>query len=311
MNKIRIKCLLCTLLLIFSIVAYGCGEDETSKDKPEGYEIYYLEREANKLAVDYENIEEKNASVLVEKMLSAMMNPKNSDDYVSVLNNNVKLIDYSVTENIVYLNFTTAYSNQSVVDELLCRAAFVLTLTQIEGVDFVGMNINGQPLIFKNNTMSLMKASDFADISEDSIITNSMADVTLYFANKDGKKLKATKENISFSGNSTLEKCIVETLIKGPSSSDYKATIPKNVTVLDAFTRSSVCYVYFDSSINDTVIGVDDDIMIYSIVNSLSELTYISKVQIIIDGDPSNKLHDSYNIDTAFSRNLDLVEENK
>ena len=51
--------------------------------------------------------------------------------------------------------------------------------------------------------------------------------------------------------------------------------------------------------------------MVYSIVNSLSELSYIRKVQIIIDGNSEKMLRGKYDLDMEFSRNLDIVEEEK
>jgi germination protein M len=311
MNKKTIS-LLCSFILIFvSITLFGCKNEEEKASDESGYRIYYTQKDEHKLAVDYAGVEGDNMSELVGSFLSLLTNPTNTSEYSSALNNNVKIIDYSVTDNIVYLNFTSTYSNQSVIDEVLCRAALVLTLTQIDGVDFVGMNINGQPLLFKNNTASLMKASDFADISDDSLVDNSTIELTVYFANEAGDKLKASKETINFLGDCTLEKCIVERLIAGPKKSGYYNAIPTNVKVVDAYTRGNVCYVYFDNSINEVSVGIKDDILIYSIVNTLSELSYISNVQIIIDGDPLNKLHETYSVETAFSRNLDLVEETK
>lgn len=64
----------------------------------------------------------------------------------------------------------------------------------------------------------------------------------------------------------------------------------------------------FDSKMSNSLVSVKDDVLIYSIVNSLSELTYISKVQIIVDGQIGNKINDTISIDKAFSRNLDIVE---
>ena len=312
LNKIKLLFIL-IMCLVFSLS--GCNnktdENQVAGEEMEqsGYDIYYMEKDSYKLVKRKAVVEEENSSKLIGKLIEAMMNPEEDSNDVSVINSNVKILDYSITDNIVYINFSSSYSTQSNVSELLCRAAFVLTITQVDGIDFVGMNVNGQPLLFKNNTVSLMKAGDFADISVDSVVKNNSAEVNLYFANETGDKLKKEKVAIKFDGNATLEKKIVEALISGPQEEGYYKTLPENVSVLDAFTRNGVCYVYFDNSMSECIISVKDEIMIYSIVNSLSELTYINKVQIIVDGETEKKINDTISIIEAFSRNLDVVEE--
>ena len=45
--------------------------------------------------------------------------------------------------------------------------------------------------------------------------------------------------------------------------------------------------------------------MIYSIVNSLTDLTYINKVQILIDGDMNISLGE-YDLSRMYERNLEM-----
>ncbi|MDE6208966.1 MAG: GerMN domain-containing protein [Lachnospiraceae bacterium] len=305
----KVKTVTICIIMMMLLGISGCGKTADDFEvNQEGYDIYYIEKESYKLTKEKCVIEETDSNKLISKLIQAMMSPENEEN-ASVINSRVKILDYSITENIIYLNFSSEYSSQNTIEELLCRASFVLTLTQIEGIDFIGVNVNGQPLLFKNNTVSLMKAGDFIDISGDSIIKNNSAEVTLYFANEAGDMLKGEKVSIEYNNNSTLEKSIVEALIAGPKEEGYYRTISEKVTVLDAFTRNGICYVYFDRTMRDNLFTVKNEVMIYSIVNSLSELTYISKVQIIIDGGGSKNINDTISIEEAFTRNLDLLEK--
>ena len=49
------------------------------------------------------------------------------------------------------------------------------------------------------------------------------------------------------------------------------------------------------------------DVTIFSIVNSLVELSNVNKVQISINGDTSKMYREKYSFGTVFERNLDLV----
>ena len=57
--------------------------------------------------------------------------------------------------------------------------------------------------------------------------------------------------------------------------------------------------------------NVEEPVVIYSIVNSLSELPNISKVQISVKGDTSIVYRDEYPLDKLYERNLDYVEQQK
>ena len=78
-----------------------------------------------------------------------------------------------------------------------------------------------------------------------------------------------------------------------------------NVTVKDG-----ICYVNFNSAFLTQPYSVSAEATIYSIVNSLSELTGVNKVQISIEGDSSVIYKETISLTTPFERNLDLVKEN-
>ena len=50
-------------------------------------------------------------------------------------------------------------------------------------------------------------------------------------------------------------------------------------------------------------------IPVYSIVNSLTEIAGVSKVQILINGETNLTYRESIRFDTIFERNLDMMEE--
>lgn len=52
---------------------------------------------------------------------------------------------------------------------------------------------------------------------------------------------------------------------------------------------------------------MNEAIVIYSIVNSLSELSTISKVQISVNGDTSGVYRDSFRLEDMYERNLDYL----
>ncbi|MBD5461192.1 MAG: GerMN domain-containing protein, partial [Lachnospiraceae bacterium] len=66
------------------------------------------------------------------------------------------------------------------------------------------------------------------------------------------------------------------------------------------------CYVNLDQTFLTQIYNVTPDVTIYSIVNSLTELANIQKVQILINGESNLTYREIYAFTTIFERNLDI-----
>ena len=53
---------------------------------------------------------------------------------------------------------------------------------------------------------------------------------------------------------------------------------------------------------------VSEAVPVYSIVNSLLELSNVNKVQILINGETPKVYRESISLETIFERNFDLIE---
>ena len=107
---------------------------------------------------------------------------------------------------------------------------------------------------------------------------------TLYFANDTGDKLVKTSRSVVYNTNIPIEKLVVDELIKGITSADdgYPVLNPtaKSVSVT---VNDGTCYVNMDPSYLSPAYPVTDDVITYSITDSLVELGGINKVQISVD----------------------------
>ena len=65
----------------------------------------------------------------------------------------------------------------------------------------------------------------------------------------------------------------------------------------------------FDESFANSILSVAEEIPIYSIVNSLSSVCHVSRVQFSINGNSSVVFRNSMRLDQLFEPNQDLVEE--
>ena len=73
--------------------------------------------------------------------------------------------------------------------------------------------------------------------------------------------------------------------------------------------NENICYINFDSTFLNNTLEVKEYIPIYSIVNSLSEISTVSKVQITINGSQDVMFRDVISLNTQFERNLEIGTE--
>ena len=157
--------------------------------------------------------------------------------------------------------------------------------------------------------MGPLNAESFVENMGDEINMYTETTLDLYFANAEGDKLVDEMVAIRYSSNMSVEKLVLEQLIRGPITKDAYPTIPSDTKILSVSTKDGICYVNFDEGFLGQGYNVLEEIPIYSIVNSLTEIPGINKVQILINGETNRVFQESIRFETIFERNLDLIEE--
>ena len=156
--------------------------------------------------------------------------------------------------------------------------------------------------------MGLMNAELFIENAGDQINTYNSVTLDLYFANATGDKLVKERDNFNYSSNMSMEKVVVEQLIKGPVSDHAYPCIPAETKILSITTKDGICYVNLDEGFMGQGYDVSEAVPVYSIVNSLLELSNVNKVQILINGETPKVYRESISLETIFERNFDLIE---
>ena len=229
-------------------------------------------------------------------------------DCQSAIPERIETITFRIEENVLYLYADANYSLMNSVQEIFCRAALTKTLTQIEGIDYLSIYCAEQPIVDgAGNPVGMLSASDFVDSIRD-VNSFEKTELTLYFANETGDMLVEEKREVMRNTNTSLEKLIVEQLIEGPEESKAYATLPKDLKLLNISVNESVCSINLDATFLNSTLEVREYIPIYSIVNSLSELSTVSRVQIRINGSQDDVFRDQIPLSTVFERNYEYME---
>ena len=153
--------------------------------------------------------------------------------------------------------------------------------------------------------MGMLASSDFIDSVSD-VNAFEKTELTLFFTDSQGEQLFPEQRFVVHNINTSLEKLVIEQLISGPAAEGLSPTIGRDVKLLNVSVNENVCYLNFDSSFLTSSLEVKDYIPIYSIVNSLTELTTVNKVQISVNGSSDVVYKDSISLNTLFEKKSDL-----
>ena len=296
------------LLLTIPLLMAGCRKQQQVDES--GYRIWYINQDETCLKYENKELQSKNEEGLLREMMEVMRETPTDDELKPVIPEDVELLDFDFEHNQLYLDFSPEYKKMPKVYEVLCRAAIVRTLGQIDGVEYVDFQVNGEPLTdLEGKEIGLMNEDQFIENAGEEINAYKTADLTLYFANKAGDKLVGQRVAMEYNSNISLEKLIVEQLIAGPPFEGAYPTIPSETKLLNISIKDNICYVNLDEGFLRTGYNVIESIPVYSIVNSLIENTDAQKVQISINGETNRMFRESINFDTIFEKNEGLIEQ--
>ena len=306
MKKINI--LLFSLVCCFILAA--CGNEK--KEEGLNVRIYYLDNKETTLMHENHILEGETTKEQIVEILTLLGTTPENKEMKPSISGGINIVNFAYEDNIVTVSIGSKYSELSKTTSILTRAAIVKSLTQLDEVDGVNLTIEGEPLTDSDGILvGTMTGDMFLDDDDEELGDYEKIVIRLYFTNEDGDTLvpidRSLVHNLDMS-NMSMEKFVIEQLLQGPANDSSYPTINPDTKLLSVTVKDGICYVNFDSGILTPVNNVTSDVVIYSVVNSLTELNEVSKVQISIDGKKDTKFRDSYGLTTLFEKNEDLIK---
>ncbi len=303
-RRTGIVCIWLAALLLLN----GCGAKQ--KEQPEGSFVYYVNATGSGLVSQEFEGSKKTPGEEVEEILNVMDNPKDPAECSPAVPAGVEVEGYKLNRGRLDLYWNAAYGEMEKTAEVLCRAAVVQSLAQVDGVDFVSFYVDGSPLKDKSgNSVGYMRAEDFVQNTGADLSSYKKATMNLYYANGAGNHLVKETVSVRYNSNMLLEKAIVEQLLKGPAGKEERATLPEGSKLLGITVKDGICYVNFDERFAAPGYEMDPHIAVYSLVNSIVEAGNCSQVQISVEGETNLAFQEVVDLSKPIAANFDLVEE--
>lgn len=298
-------------ILLLGVVVSCCACGSAGKgEKGTAYEIYYVNNEETRIISKEYRSEATDEALLLEELLEQLAVISERLEYETPLAKEFTLMGHTLENGLLTLDFDERYKELRGTREVLVRASIVRTVIQLKQVESVAFTIKGEQLVDQSGTaIGVMNAESFIENAGKEINAYEKVDLRLYFANESGDYLvEENRRNVVYNSNISLEKLVVEKLVEGPMAEGAYPTINPSTKVISVTVKDGICYVNLDGEFLNQPYNVTTDVTIYSITNSLAELSNVNKVQVSVDGETNISYREKMSLNNVFERNLDMLE---
>ncbi len=159
MNKIFVSTLIFGLLLLFYLVPSPSFEVEINEkdDNKEFENVVYLLDDDNYVSRVISYYDETDIDKVIRNKINILINgDKNLDNFYSLIPKKTILKDISVNKDNVYLNFSKEFLNVNKYIEESMVESIVYTLTEINGINNVYINVDGEKFVMLPNSKKVI-----------------------------------------------------------------------------------------------------------------------------------------------------------
>jgi germination protein M len=281
------------LFVLMAVALGGLAAVALSQPQPaatagdlHGVALYFFNPLTNRLEPETRSIKQgSNDEVALNVVHLLYEGPKNTV-LAKTAQDAAELREITLRDGEFQLDFTQRYLTLAPIDELLFKASLVYTLTELNFVEAVHIFVEGQELLKTDGTpygpLSRSNVHLSPVISPDKVDVQTLK---LYFADL-AQNLLAQEERLAqVNPNQPREKYVMEQLLAGATQYGLANVIPQETKIISVKTDEGICYVNLSSDFlaKQTGSAAMIQLSVYSIVNSLTELSNVKKVQFWID----------------------------
>lgn len=289
--------LLTMLFIVFCLT--GCESldllfsDDPAEEKddilmPDEFKIYYTDIGLDSLYYEKCTLVGVSNDTMLYELINLLDRTPANAEYRSVKPEAVKIESYEFgADGQLILHFSSQYTDMQPIQEIICRAAIVKTLCQLPNVSYVEFYVEDQPLMLSEIPVGQMASTDFIDNTRGSAEFRQSVDIVIYLTDAEGKALKESSLIVESDGTRTIEELAVYQIISGPlpEQSGLFPVLSDKTVINKIRTVDGICYVDFNEEFYNRPENVSDEVAVYSVVNSLCEISEVTKVKISVNGE--------------------------
>ncbi|MBR4173170.1 MAG: GerMN domain-containing protein [Clostridia bacterium] len=282
--------LLVTVFVLAGVAVFTIASKNKAGRKTE-VTLYYLNADKSTVSEYKKEFSEKNSDSLLSAVAESLIKAPKNKKFSSVADKNTQINKIERDGGNITIDFSKEYAQM----ELISTYAVIKTLSGLPDVNAVMVTVHGRDVLGNGYV-----TGDEINLESDDCATT----VLLFFADENKEKLVPEYRKISILDTQPIEQYILAELIKGPKVKGHIGLLPKNTDIVSAETTYGVCYVNFKKSLS---VKEQQELMVYSIVNSLTARSNVNCVQFLIDGKKSDNAG-APDISVPLYRNESLVK---
>lgn len=293
-NKKNIFLIILFLLAgcIVFLLAGGDGEKNVRE-----VDLYFHDGSGYAIIPQTVEIKDGEPEELYKEIAEALIKGPSDKKYMPIMNKSVSLNYVSNDDGSLTVDFSEEYKEE----DLMTTYAVIKTFSGLVEIKQVRVTADGEDI--KNSDgeeLGFLRGDAINTVSDNDSATG----IRLYFANSEKDALVMEYRTVNITDTQPVEQYIVTELIKGPKTKENARLLAADTEVLSVETTDGTCYVNFKQDFIDKNSASKDmaRLIIYSMVNSLTERDNVKNVQFLIDGKKTERFGDM-DISELFVRN--------
>lgn len=304
-NMKKIYYIVITVICFCMLTACGNVQNEGTS-----IEVYYLTKNADAIEEVAGFLKTSTIESQIEEIKSMLETTPEDGRHIAVLGIDFNVRTMIIEEKNLILSLDPAYRKLDPIKRVLARAALVRSFCQVDGIDYVSMEIDGEALTDDTGVpFGAMSGEDFIFNTGDEINTYEKVKLKLYLANSNGDGLVETSKVVVYNTNISMDKLVVEQILIGGDGVSCFSTVSPETKLINVSTMDGTCYVNLNEGFLQPYGTVTAQVSVYSLVNSLTELPNVNRVQLMINGEQAVMYKDSISLEAPIERKLEIVEQ--
>lgn len=286
------------MLAIFSMLLLltACGsksEQIAIVETPNDNKIFIYHPTASGIVADEEMYQVKqpdSLSAAVEETMTAL----DDEETNHTITYHTYMLD---TDNNLSLDF---YADElpDAKTKLLANAAICQTLFQLSDISSITIRIMHEDEDLLQEDYYTRDSFFFYGYEDESM---NIREIAIYYPNKEGNAITRGTVKIRQNQQETLPEQIVSVLAS-------RGVISATTTVNEVYFSSGICYIDFGKSFMESYPSTEGKLVIYSLVNSITELDGVEALYILVDGEPISNFHGFADVNKALSYDETIVK---
>lgn len=284
-------------------INFDSGTEKISVD------LYFMNTEGTGIEAEPREIKYRDDIELIEEVIDKVRKGPATSQRGRIMPKDTRLNRLEFADDSVIVDFSHRFLSDDSSKNVLSVYAIAKTLCSTGKVWSVKVTVNGEPVYDRDGNPLDFLAADDINLETDEY-SREMRDVVLYFGDRQTKLLVKEERTIRITDQQPIEQYIINELIKGPDDTSLEPLLSPDTVLVSAEVEDNICYLNFRSGFLKENSGDEqhERQVIYSVVNSLTELQTISRVQFYMDGKRVESFG-SFDIKEYISRDISIIQE--